>query len=317
MIKRILHFIKKIKTQHLEMKDQKNKMETEFKELPFYKRWLYNILELSVIPIIISAIGLTYIAVQEEQKKTIKSWIPSNIKDSLLSLYPAETWLVILLVITIICSIWGGIGSHINAIIMKNKYKIVRKSYLSLKEESESKSINCYHLFSNWLYSYSTYLNLTASERVSLYKLDMNLFSCIGRYSENEKFNSKPSRLYPRHQGGISRTWEAGVFEDTGAPDPENDMQAWVDYNVGNYDFTEEELSKIRMKSRAFYGIRLKNSRHQTIAVILFESLQPNGLPIGRFNRLLNPQEKMNLVSLIDSLDKHIPTLESARKEGF
>ncbi|MDE8601471.1 hypothetical protein M3I01_000830 [Marinomonas sp. RSW2] len=292
-------------------------MELEFKELPFYKRWLYNILGFSIIPIIISPVGLIYISVPEEQKTAIKSWIPNNIKDYSLSLYSAETWLVILLVITIICSIWGGIGSHINAIIMKNKYKVIRKSYISLKKESESKSINCYHLFSNWLYSYSNHLNLTVSERVSLYKLDMNLFSCIGRYSENEKFNSKPSRLYPRHQGGISRTWEAGVFEDTGAPDPENDMQAWVDYNVDNYDFTEEDLSKIRMKSRAFYGIRLKNLRQQTIAVILFESLQPNGLPIEKCKRLLNSQEKMNLISLIDSLDKHIPTLESARKEGF
>jgi hypothetical protein len=145
----------------------------------------------------------------------------------------------------------------------------------------------------------------------------MNLFSCIGRYSENENFNSKSSRFYPRDQGVISRAWAVGVYEDTGAPDPEENMQAWVDYNVSKYNFTEEELSNIGMKSRAFYGIRLKNSHNVTIAVVLFESLKPNGLPLGKLKRLLNDQEKTNLTALIDSLNEHIPTLELAREEGF
>jgi hypothetical protein len=94
-------------------------------------------------------------------------------------------------------------------------------------------------------------------------------------------------------------------------------MQAWIDYNVENYNFTEEELSNIRMKSRAFYGIRLKNTRNETIAVILFESLRQNGLPFGKLRRLLNDQERTNLAALVESLGEHIPTLESAREEGF
>jgi hypothetical protein len=107
------------------------------------------------------------------------------------------------------------------------------------------------------------------------------------------------------------------VFEDAAAPDPEENMQAWVDYNVRNFNFTEEVLSNIRMKSRAFYGIRLKDSRNVTIAVILFESLKANGLPFGKLKRLINEQEKTNLTTLIESLNEHIPTLELAREEGF
>lgn len=108
-----------------------------------------------------------------------------------------------------------------------------------------------------------------------------------------------------------------GVFEDANAPDPEEDLQKWINYNVENYNFTEEELAKIRMKSRAFYGVRLKNSKNETTAVVLFESLKTNGLPFGKLRRLLNDQEKTNLAALIESLDEHIPTLESAREEGF
>lgn len=292
-------------------------MEITFEGLPWYKRWPYKIAGASVIPTILSAIGFAYIGIPESLQITVRRWLPEIIREHLLLLCTTGTWLIVVLVISVVCLIWGGLGSHVTLSLLKRKCKDIYESYLSLKQESESKSINCYRLFSNWLYSYSNHLGLTVNERVSLYKLDMNFFSCIGRYSENELFNSKPARFYPREQGGISRAWEVGVFQDTEAPDPEADMQAWVNYNIENYNFSEEELSNIRMKSRAFYGLRLKNSKNETIAVLLFESLKPNGLPFGKIGRLLNDQEKTNLTALIESLNEHIPTLESAREEGF
>lgn len=292
-------------------------MEITILDLPWYKRWSYKVAGASLVPTIISAIGFAYIAIPEGLQITVRRWLPEIIREHLLLLCTTSTWLIVVLVISVVCLIWGGLGSHVTLALLKRKCRDIYASYLSLKQESESKTINCYRLFSNWLYSYSNHLGLTVDERVSLYKLDMNLFSCIGRYSENELFNSKPTRFYPREQGGISRAWEVGTFQDTAAPDPEENMQAWVDYNVNKYNFTEEELSNIRMKSRAFYSLRLKNSRHKTIAVILFESLKPNGLPFGKLDGLLNEQEKTNLTALIESLNEHIPTLESAREEGF
>lgn len=292
-------------------------MEMTVEKLPWYKRWSYKVAGASLIPTIVSAIGFAYIGIPEGLRITVRRWLPEVIREHMLLLCTVGTWLIVVLVISVICLIWGGLGSHVTLALLKRKYKELYYSYLSLRQETESKSINCYRLFSNWLYSYSNHLGLTADERVSLYKLDMDLFSCIGRYSENELFNSKPTRFYPREQGCISRAWEVGSFQDAGAPDPNENMQDWVDYNVDNYNFSEEELSNIRMKSRAFYGVRLKSSRNKTIAVIIFESLKPNGLPFGKAGRLLNDQEKTNLAALIESLDEHIPTLESAREEGF
>lgn len=292
-------------------------MEMIFQELPWYKRWSYKIAGASLVPTIISAIGFAYISIPESLQVTVRRSFPEAIREHMLLLCTVGTWLIVALAISVICLIWGGLGSHVTLALAKRKCRVLNESYLTLKQESESKSINCYRLFSNWLYSYSTHLSLTADERVSLYKLDMNLFSCIGRYSENELYNSKPTRFYPREQGGISRAWEVGVFRDTDAPDPVENMDAWIKYNAAKYNFTKEELSNIRMKSRAFYGIRLKNSRNEAIAVIIFESLKPNGLPYGKLERLLNGQERTNLAALIESLDEHIPTLESAREEGF
>ena len=292
-------------------------MENALEKMPLYERWVYKIAGASLIPAIVSAIGFAYIGIPESLQITVRRWFPEVLREHFLLLYSAEVWLIVVLVVSVVCLIWSGLGNHVALTLMRRRCGELYKSYSALKQESESKSINCYWLFSNWLYSYSNHLGLTVNERVSLYKLDMNLFSCIARYSENEAFNSKPSRFYPREQGGISRAWEVGVFEDANAPDPEENLQKWINYNVKNYNFKEEELKNIRMKSRAFYGVRLKNSKNETAAVILFESLNNNGLSFGKLKRLLNDQEKMNLTALIESLDEHIPTLELAREEGF
>jgi len=73
----------------------------------------------------------------------------------------------------------------------------------------------------------------------------------------------------------------------------------------------------IKMKSRSFYGFRLRNTQNETIAVLMFESLDPDGLKFGKFDRFFNEHEKKNITHLVKSLEKHIPSLEMARQEGF
>lgn len=292
-------------------------MEQLLNEMPRWKRAGCILASHGLVPTIVSAVGFAYIGIPENLQIIVRRWIPEFVREALLSAYPTSSWTIFLLVISVICAIWGGVGSNITSKIILRHAKELSKAHELLKQESESKAINYYRIFSNWLYTYSNHLSLTKDERVSLYKLDMNMFLCVGRYSENEIFKSKPTRLYPRDQGVISKAWEQGKFEDANVPDPNNDMDGWLDYNVDKYGFTHDELSKIRMKSRSFCGIRLKNAQHVTIAVVMFESLNPNGLPFGKIGRLLNEQEKTNLTSLIVSLKEHIPTLESAREEGF
>lgn len=281
------------------------------------RQFFYKIAAATLFPTIISAIGFAYIGIPEGLQVTIRRFMPEIIREIMLTKFTTGTWFLVLLAISVFTLIWSSLGKHVTLALFKREFKVLFTSHESLKQESESKAINSYPLFSNWLYSYSTHLKLSTQERVSLYKLDMNMFLCIGRYSENEIFNSKPTRLYPRNQGGISRAWEVGLFEHTDTPDPEENMQEWINYNVDAYKFTEEELLNIRMKSRAFYGVRLRNHNNTTIAVILFESLEKNGLHFGKLKRFLNDQEKMNLTALIESLNAHTPTLESAREEGF
>jgi hypothetical protein len=284
---------------------------------PFYERWFYKVASKGLYPTILSAVGFSYIGIPSNLQETIRHSIPLEIREHMLMLFTTEQWLIVLLAFTVVCAIWGGVGSNITVWMIKKKHKEVVDDYELLKQDRDSKSINCYSLFSNYLYSYYERFDLTTNERVSLYKLDMDRFSCIGRHSDNEIFKAKPSRLYPNNEGCIAKAWQVGKVQDAGAPNPEDSLKNWVNYNIEKFNFSEDVLMNIKMKSRSFYGFRLRNTQNETIAVLMFESLDSDGLKFGKFDRFFNEHEKKNITHLVKSLEKHIPSLEMARQEGF
>jgi hypothetical protein len=284
---------------------------------PFYERWFYTVASKGLYPTILSAVGFSYIGIPSNLQETIRHSIPLEIREHMLMLFTTEQWLIVLLACTVFCAIWGGVGSNVTVSLIKKKHKEVVDDYELLKQDRDSKSINCYRLFSNYLYGYYERFELTSNERVSLYKLDMDRFSCIGRHSDNEIFKAKPSRLYPNNEGCIAKAWQIGKVQDASAPNPKDGLESWVSYNIDKFNFSEEILMNIKMKSRSFYGFRLRNTQNETIAVLMFESLDPDGLKFGKFDRFFNEHEKKNITHLVKSLEKHIPSLEMARQEGF
>lgn len=292
-------------------------MEAFLDERPFYERWLYKIASKGLYPTILSAIGFSYIGIPSKLQETIRHTLPLEIREHMLMLLTTEEWLIVLLAFTVFCAIWGGVGNNITVWLIKKKHNEVLDDYELLKQDQDSKSINCYKLFSNYLYGYYERFELTANERISLYKLDMDCFSCVGRHSDNEVFKAKPSRLYPRNVGCIATAWEVGKVQDADAPDPIDNEDNWLKYNIEKFNFSEEVLINIKMKSRSFYGFRLKNIKHETIAVLIFESIDPDGLKFGKLDRFFNEHEKKNITYLVESLKKHIPSLDMARQEGF
>jgi hypothetical protein len=303
--------------QLLSYSKQGSTLEAFLKGRPFYERWFFKLASKGLYPTILSAIGFSYISIPSNLQETIRRALPLQIREHMLMLLTTEGWLIALLAFTVVCAIWGGVGSNITVWLIKKKHKAVLDDYELLKQDRDSKSINCYRLFSNYLYGYYERFGLTTNERISLYKLDMDRFSCIGRHSDNEIFKAKPNRLYPKDEGCIAKAWQVGKVQDADAPYPEENMASWINYNIDKFNFSEETLTNIKMKSRSFYGFRLRNTQNETIAVLMFESLDVDGLKFGKFDRFFNEHEKKNITHLIESLEKHIPSLEMARLEGF
>lgn len=292
-------------------------IDTYLQSLPRHKRWFFQTACKVLYPTVFSAIGFAYIAIPTQLQITIRRSLPYIARKHFLMLYGTDTWLLILLMITVFCAIWGSVGGHMSLAFFNKRYQVILDENERLKQDRDSKTINCYQLFSSYLYSHFRDLKLGTSERVSLYKLDMDMFSCIGRYSDNELFRSIHNRIYPKNQGCIAQTWKLGEFQDNQAPDPNVNLEEWEKYNIEKFSFSKNEISRIRMKSRSFYGVRLKNSQHVTVAVIIIESLDSEGLSFVKIKRLLTKFEQMKICTLIESLESHIPSLENAKLEGF
>lgn len=288
-----------------------------FQTSGFLKKIYWYILSKGLYPTIFSSIGFSYIAIPPELEARLRHYVPLAVRKYCLEFASIDKWTITLLIVTILSAVWGGVASHVTIHFVKENYKKLLKKYSDLQSDYEGRSIDCYKLFSNYIYGLYLNLKLGTNERVSLYKLDLEKYSCIGRFSENEIYKGRPNRLYPKHQGCIAKAWEVGSVEDADSPDPESDWAKYVDHHTKKYGYSEEELKVLRMKSRSFFGIRIRNEQKKVMAVLMFESTLPNGLPFGKIKKLLNENEQKKLCSLIEALESHLPSLESANSEGF
>ncbi|RZM80365.1 hypothetical protein C3B51_12460 [Pseudoalteromonas rubra] len=290
-----------------------------------FKRWFYKYLCKGLYPSIFGAISFGYIGIPTNIQEMIRRQLPEGWRSYLLELLNLEQWFTLLLGLAVLGVVWGGVGSHLRTSLIKKHYEKVKEENRRVKEckgrlkqEIDSKVVNCYDFFSYYLHNnYFSKLGLSIDERVSLYRLDLDLFVCVGRYSDNEEYKQRPSRVYSRNEGCIAKVWQRGVYQDVIPFDPSLDLEGWVSYNVEKHSFDEETVRQINMKSRAFLGIRIQNSKQETIAVLIFESINDNGLKFSKIQKSVNTVEKNNLCHLFESLESHMPNLQIARAEGF
>ncbi|MFW1341048.1 hypothetical protein ACEV9T_22695 [Vibrio parahaemolyticus] len=300
-------------------------MELALQDMPAYKRWWYKFLSLGLIPSIYSVIAFGYIGIPTEIQEMVRRQIPPNVRVKLLEFWPLDSWFTALFISALICAIWSSVGGYITRALLKKAYHRINseneqllEDVQQLQEKNESNAINCYELFSRYIFNnYFSKFELSSNERISLYKLDMDLFLCVGRHSDNELYKTRPNRLYPRNVGCIEKIWQTGYFEDVNPHDPETALGDWKQYNIDEFSLDNETLDNIKMKSRALQGFRIQNSQMDTVAVLVFESINADGLKLSRIKNAMTPREKANLCHLLESLDSHMPSLEIASSEGF
>ncbi len=287
---------------------------------------------MGMLPSVIYAqIAIGYISTPTNIQNMLRDQLPVEWRVFLLGIFSLETWFTLLYLTAIICVIWGGLGYFLSAHKYKRKYYNLNDSIQSLdskireletevddlKAKNDSNSINCYEFFSRFVYNnYYGKFGLTANERISLYRLDMDLFSCIGRHSDDDLYRTKPNRFYNRNMGCIEKVWKTGYYQHVIPHDPILDFEAWKKYNIEHFGFDASLLNNINMKSVSLQGFRIKNERLETIAVLIFESTKSDGLKFQKIKRAID-QEVKNLCHLIEALENHMPSLEAAREEGF
>ncbi|MEY2703757.1 MAG: hypothetical protein RLY43_2396 [Bacteroidota bacterium] len=270
--------------------------------------WMYGVL---------SVIFFSYIGAQESLQRTIHKTIPVALKNHILLLTDLASLQLYIFFVAIVFGVLSSSGCFLKQRRNKKIIENLQQENLNLENYIDNRELDTYSIFSAYLKTIYDDLKMTSEERVSLYKLDLNKFICIGRYSDNEIYREKTNRLYPKDQGCIGKAWEMGDDEVVDSPPFEESEEAWYQYHMNKYHFSRSELVNIKMKSCSFKATRLRNSQEQTIAVIVFESMMKNGVKFGTVTRYFSPHTRKALVGLIESLNAHIPELEMAMEEGF
>ncbi|EJL6998901.1 hypothetical protein NMT47_000042 [Vibrio cholerae] len=303
-------------------------MDLALKGMPTWKRRTYKVLSWSLGPTIYSFATFGYIGIPTNIQEMIRHQLPLEFRSYLLSHFTIEQWFTFLFFSAVACVLWGSLGGYLKGSLLKKANKRISDENTKLAEENEqliaqndSNSINCYQFFSRYIYNnYYSKFKLTANERISLYKLDMEMFSCVGRYSDNEVYKTKPNRFYPRNIGCIERVWKQGYFQHVIPHNPKEALDAWNQYNIDEFGFELEVLQRIKMKSQSLQGFRIQNEKQETVAVLIFESTDKTGLKFEKIKAVMREgaaREQKNLCHLLEALENHMPSLESAHSEGF
>ncbi|KAA1205793.1 hypothetical protein F0Q16_17700 [Vibrio cholerae] len=293
-------------------------MEIALNGLSLPKRWGYKFLSWGLIPGIYSIITFGYIGIPTNIQEMIRHQIPVGLRSYLLNIFSIDQWFTGLFITAFIGAIWGSLGNYTTSSLLKRTYRRILAENELLEQKNSSNAINCYELFSRYIYNnYFSKFALSPNERISLYKMDMELFLCVGRHSDNELFKIRPSRLYPRNVGCIEKIWQTGYFQVVIPHDPSKELSKWKEYNIEEFGLDDSTLDNMKMKSRSLQGFRIQNSQLKTVAVLVFESVNPDGLKFTKIRAAMTAREQQNLCHLLESLDSHMPSLEAACLEGF
>jgi hypothetical protein len=154
------------------------------------------------------------------------------------------------------------------------------------------------------------------TDRISVYKDAGGLFSMLGRFSVNPRYNLQGRRSYPDSEGCIGDAYLNGFAFDDNVPDPDESMGAYCDHMLKRWRIDGKVCTNLRMKPRniaasALYG----SSSRRRIGVIVFESTQINKFTRPIIKEVLNAPETKEIEELAGQLEIVKTSIQTALEE--
>lgn len=187
--------------------------------------------------------------------------------------------------------------------------KIAEKNekLLKLGDELEQLKQALQSLPYDLLHDFSDILKLENSERITFYLYKENKFINIARHSNNSHFvKTQFGNTFEPNDNYISKCFhneKDDFFMKVALPDPDTNFDRYCQVMSKDFsNFDKEELKKVTMKSRCYFGKKIYGYDRNPIGVLMIESKKPNlSIMIDGSKKLLSSKEDYRLLSdLID-----------------
>lgn len=184
-----------------------------------------------------------------------------------------------------------------------------------LSDKLSKLRIDTFQLISILLGDIYKSLGLGINERISVYKVDADRFSMIGRHSDHVTFASPRRKLYHKGQGIVHKAWEIEWSEAVIHSDPIGNLDGYCEELSRKHGMSTAVSRRMRMKSRAYKALALTGSRSGRIAVVVVESIDRRALDHVQREDLENWVRP--LIVMIEALENHFSRLDDAIAEGL
>jgi hypothetical protein len=172
-------------------------------------------------------------------------------------------------------------------------------------------------IFSFLLKEVQRSLGTDSRTRISVYGHDGQAFVLLGRQADNPLY-TRPGRPFFREtEGCIGMAWQDGEAVVQNLPDPDQDMNNYLNEASHQCKIPRGVVRKLNMKSRAYYSKAMnKPGGGNRIAVLVVESRNPT-LPVEEIRGYLSGPEGQRLSQIIDSFEPFEPQPSIAAGAGF
>lgn len=155
-------------------------------------------------------------------------------------------------------------------------------------------------------------LGLTGVARATLFRDEgvQGKFSCFARHCEDEDYRERREYLYNR-VGLLSKAYKNNEPDvHSNLPDPITDIDLYCDYHASNLGLARDKAKQMRMKSRSYMAVGIKDARDRNkIAVLIIESLDSNALDKKIAKKLIDMGYNKKLSYLLDAVEVFKPKL--------
>lgn len=195
---------------------------------------------------------------------------------------------IITLIIAIVSYVMFYIGSKNTSDeneILKNSIKEkdrtileISDKHLQLENEYEGLRGNYNLFFDKILSLIYVHLGLGGRDRISVYFIpkDEEIFILQSRFSKNQDLRKKSDRNYPFKEGFIYKAIEENGLTENIHSVPEDDFKAYIKEVRSKCSISEDRISNMNMKSRSYHIKNINNDDHETVGLIVLESLDCN-----------------------------------------